>query len=135
MNAERVSMQEALREFEREMDLRADSDKMIEVLSAKNVELEFELKRLLELREHWERMERVQQQMDAENERYILELNECLAAKEREVDTVSKHKDSLARQLKHAQTTVLSFKAHVRSLEDTKRRMAASAKRLSADGK
>ena len=30
---------------------------------------------------------------------------------------------------------MLSFKAHVRRLEDTKRRMAASAKRLSADGK
>ena len=68
-----MSIQEALREFEREMDLRADSDKMIEVLSAKNEELEFELKRLLELREHLERMEGVQQQMDVENERYILE--------------------------------------------------------------
>ena len=37
-------------------------------LSAKNVELEFELKPLLELREYWERVVAVQHWMDAESE-------------------------------------------------------------------
>ena len=90
----------------------ADSHKMM--LSA----TEFELKRLLELRA-LESMKGMQQQMDAENERYILELNKCLAAMESE-KAVSKRKDSLARQLKHAP-------AQARQL---KHRMAASAKHL-----
>ena len=38
------------------MSLRDDSDRMIEVMSARNAELEFELKRLLDLSEHWECM-------------------------------------------------------------------------------
>ena len=40
----------------------------LEALSAQNEQLEFELKRMLDLREYWERVEAVQHWMDAENE-------------------------------------------------------------------
>ena len=78
----------------------------LEALSGKNVNLEFELKRLLELSVTESAWRLCSARWTPRTRRYMIEFNECLTAKDLEVEAVTKHKDSLARQLRHAQTTM-----------------------------
>ena len=124
-----------LAEFKREIDLRSDSDRMIEVLQTKNVELEYEVKRLLEIQRHSERMEAVHAEMDRENEQFIIDLNEELNRKETRLLSNQKETAKLKKELQHAQSTVFQFKDHVRKLEDTKRRMSLRENSLTSTKK
>merc|ERR1712228_622965 len=76
------SIENELNEFKREIDLRSDTDAMIEVLSTKNVELEYEVKRLLEVNKHLERMESVYVEIEKENEQFLFDLDQELTQKD-----------------------------------------------------
>ena len=67
----------------------------LEALRVKNVELEFELKRLLELSVTQRAWRLCSARWTPRTRRYMIEFNECLTANDREVEAVTKHKDSI----------------------------------------
>ena len=117
------SIENELNEFKREIDLRSETDRMIEVLSTKNVELEYEVKRLLEVNKHLERMESVYMEIEKENEQFLFDLDQELTQKDQNEIELNKKLDKAMKELRHAQNTVFQFKDHIRKLEDTKRRL------------
>eukprot|EP01083_Nonionella_stella_P063047 163875_1 len=129
------NVENELIEFKREIDLRSNSDQIIEILSTKNVELEYELKRLNEVNKHLEKLRSIHDETEQENEEYIFDLNEEMKCKDSELDDMTRKLDKVQKELRHAQNTVFQFKDHIRRLEDTKRRMMRSTNNAMTDKK
>eukprot|EP01084_Bolivina_argentea_P305430 527642_1 len=113
-------------EFKRELDLRSNTDSIIEILSTKNVELEYEIKRLNEVNKHFENMDNIFNEIEKENEQYIFDLNEELKCKELIIIELNTKLNKLNKELRHSQNTVFQFKDHIHKLEETKRKINLS---------
>lgn len=120
----KMDLENELNEFKAEIDLRADTDKVIEVLSTKNVELEYEVKRLQEVNHHLENLDSVYNDIEKENEQYINDLNEEIKNKDIEMMKMAKKMDKAVKDLRLSQKTLQEWKDHARKLEDAKRKMS-----------